>query len=216
MLVVGNAYLDGRGVAKDTGEASAWYQNAAKAGNKTAKQVLFQLFENGNTAENLEWIQQEVDAGNLKAVLLLARSYEEGKVVAQDKTKAMELYRQIAEKVTIGPSFMIGGAMIGGALWDGIIMDVLAQTNENNVYDMTRRGYAYEHGTHGVEQDKNEALKWYQKAAEAGGTYAMFVLGNEYASGENQDKEKALMWYRKAAEKGLVSAKKKPSPWESS
>ena len=154
-------------------------------------------------------------AGNLKAVLLLARSYESGKGVEQDKMKAMDLYRQVAEKVTIGPSFMIGGAMIGGGLWDGIIMDVLAQTNENDVYDMTRRGYAYEHGKFGVEQDKNEALKWYQKAAEAGGTYAMFVLGNEYASGENQDKEKALMWYRKAAEEGLAFAEKKPKQWES-
>ena len=87
---------------------------------------------------------------------------------------------------------------------------------ETNVYDMVRRGYAYEHGTHGVEQDKNEALKWYQKAADKGDSYAMFALGNEYESGENQDKEKALMWYRKAAEKGLASAKKKPTPWEPS
>ncbi|WP_027406403.1 tetratricopeptide repeat protein [Anaerovibrio sp. RM50] len=216
MLAMGSAYLDGSGVTKDIGEAIKWYQNAANKGNRHAKQVMLELHEKYNTGATLEYVKKEANKGKLKAVLLLARSYEEGKVVAQDKTKAMELYRQVAEKVTIGPSFMIGGAMIGGALWDGIIMDVLAQTNENNVYDMTRRGYAYEHGTHGVEQDKNEALKWYQKAAEAGGTYAMFVLGNEYASGEHQDKEKALMWYRKAAEKGLASAKKKPSPWESS
>ena len=154
-------------------------------------------------------------AGNLKAVLLLARSYDEGKGVAQDKAKAMDLYRQVAEKVTIGPSFMIGGAMIGGGLWDGIIMDVLAQTDEKDVYGMIQRGYAYEHGEFGVAQDKNEALKWYQKAAEAGGTYAMFVLGNEYTSGENQDKEKALMWYRKAAEEGLAFAQKEPYKWES-
>ena len=215
MLAMGDTYLEGSGVTKDIGEAIKWYQKAANEGNRYAKQVMLELHEKYNTGATLEYVKKEANKGKLKAVLLLARSYEEGKIVAQDKAKAMELYRQVAEKVTIGPSFMIGGC-IGGMLWDGIIVDVLKQTNENNVYDMTRRGYAYENGTHGVEQDKNKALRWYQKAAEAGDTYAMFVLGNEYASGENQDHEKALMWYRKAAEKGLASAKKKPTPWEPS
>lgn len=215
MLAMGSAYLDGSGVTKDIGEAIKWYQKAANEGNRYAKQVMLELHEKYNTGATLEYVKKEANKGKLKAVLLLASSYEEGKVVEQDKTKAMELYRQVAEKVTIGPSFMIGGAMMWGILWDGIIMDVLAQTNENNVYDMVRRGYAYEHGTHGVEQDKNEALKWYQKAADKGDSYAMFALGNEYASGENQDKEKALMWYRKAAEVGLELVMKERKKWAS-
>ena len=216
ILTVGSAYVEGSGVTKDIGEAIKWYQNAANNGNRYAKKVMLEFHEKYSTGATLEYVKQEADKGELKAVLLLARSYESGKGIAQDKTKALELYRQVAEKVTIGPSFMIGGAMIGGGgLWDGIIMDVLAQTNENNVYDMVRRGYAFEHGTHGVEQDKNEAMKWYQKAADAGDSYAMFALGNEYARGEKQDEEKALMWYRKATEVGLELVMKARKKWAS-
>ena len=216
MLAMGDAHIEGNGITKDIGEAIKWYQNAANNGNRYAKKVMLEFHEKYSTGATLEYVKQEADKGELKAVLLLARSYESGKGIAQDKTKALELYRQVAEKVTIGPSFMIGGAMIGGGgLWDGIIMDVLVQTNENNVYDMVRRGYAFEHGTHGVEQDKNEAMKWYQKAADAGDSYAMFALGNEYARGEKQDEEKALMWYRKAAEAGLELVMKARKKWAS-
>ena len=82
--------------------------------------------------------------------------------------------------------------------------------------DQLRDGEARLHvPTHGVEQDKNEAMKCYQKAADAGDSYAMFALGNEYARGEKQDEEKALMWYRKAAEVGLELVMKERRKWAS-
>lgn len=145
--------------------------------------------------------------------LALAHAYEDGNGVPQDKAKAMELYRSVAEAVTVAPSFMIGGCF-GGAMWDGFIFNVMTQTDENSAYDMTQRGYAYEHGQFGVAQDKKESMKWYQKAADAGDSYAMFALGNAYSSGESQDEEQALMWYRKAAEVGLAFATKDSWTWE--
>ncbi len=71
---------------------------------------------------------------------------------------------------------------------------------------------AYEHGMADVEQDKKEAVAWYQKAAEAGDAYSMFALGNAYAEGEgiDQDEEKALEWYCKAASAGTECARKHP------
>ncbi len=145
--------------------------------------------------------------------LALAHAYEDGNGVPKDKSKAMELYRSVAEAVTVAPTFMIGGC-IGRALGDGFIFDVMTQTDENSAYDMTQRGYAYEQGQFGVAQDKKESMKWYQKAAEAGDSYAMFALGNAYSSGELQDEEQALMWYRKAAEVGLAFATKDSWTWE--
>lgn len=145
--------------------------------------------------------------------IALARAYEAGNGVPQDRAKAMDLYRSVAEAVTGAPTFMIGGCF-GGMMWDGFIFNVMSQTDENNAYDMTRRGYAYEHGQFGVAQDKKESMKWYQKAADAGDSYAMFALGNAYSSGASQDEEKALMWYRKAAEAGLAFATKDSWTWE--
>ena len=72
--------------------------------------------------------------------LARARAYEDGNGVPQDKAKAMELYRSVAAAVTVAPTFMIGGCF-GGMMWDGFIFNVMSQTDENNAYDMTRRGY---------------------------------------------------------------------------
>ena len=60
----------------------------------------------------------------------------------------------------------------------------------------------------GVAQDKEEAVKWYRKAAEQGVAEAQFNLGVCYDNGEGvaQDKEEAVKWYRKAAEQGVAEA----------
>ena len=64
-------------------------------------------------------------------------------------------------------------------------------------------GWMYANGE-GVEQDKEEAVKWYRKAAEQGNADAQNTLGVMYDKGEGveQDKEEAVKWFRKAAEQG--------------
>lgn len=61
-------------------------------------------------------------------------------------------------------------------------------------------GDGYRKGV-GCTADVEQALYWYQKAAEQGLFIAQLECGNLYA-GELQDKEKASYWYRKAAEQG--------------
>ena len=58
--------------------------------------------------------------------------------------------------------------------------------------------------------DINEAVEWWQKAAEQGLAEAQFNLGNCYYWGEGvaKDNEKALKWYQKAAAQGNEDAKK--------
>jgi uncharacterized protein len=66
----------------------------------------------------------------------------------------------------------------------------------------------YEHGL-GVAQDYDKAREWYQKAADAGNTDAMYILGvlYEYGYGVAQDYDKAREWYQKAADAGNNDAK---------
>ena len=61
----------------------------------------------------------------------------------------------------------------------------------------------YEYGDE-VEQDYEEAVKWYRKSAEQGYADAQNNLGDMYASGQGvkQDYEEAVKWYRKSAEQG--------------
>ena len=68
-------------------------------------------------------------------------------------------------------------------------------------------GSCYHHG-HGVHLDMNQAVEWYQTAADLGDANAMFNLGTCYedGSGVQEDMDKASEWYQRAAELGDASA----------
>jgi len=65
----------------------------------------------------------------------------------------------------------------------------------------------YEQGS-GVQQDVDEALKRFRRAADAGHADAQYKLGAAYAYGINVDQDygEAIAWYQKAAEQGQVDA----------
>ncbi|MBQ3351780.1 MAG: sel1 repeat family protein [Thermoguttaceae bacterium] len=60
----------------------------------------------------------------------------------------------------------------------------------------------------GTPQNKEEAVKWWHKAAEQGHVKAQFNLGQAYSNGDGVDLniEEAVKWYRKAAEQGEDAA----------
>lgn len=78
------------------------------------------------------------------------------------------------------------------------------QGNADAQYEL---GWNYENGN-GVEQNLEEAVKWYRKAAEQGHCYAQFNLGVCYENGDGveEDYEEAIKWYRNAAENGCAEA----------
>jgi uncharacterized protein len=53
-----------------------------------------------------------------------------------------------------------------------------------------------------IDQDRNEALKWYQRAAQHGHQAAQFKVAELYEAGQgvSQDYVRASQWYAKAAE----------------
>lgn len=65
-------------------------------------------------------------------------------------------------------------------------------------------GECYDYGDV-VTQDRNEAIKWYSKAADQGYARGLTNFGDRYYSGEHglpQDYKEAVKWYRRAAEQG--------------
>jgi uncharacterized protein len=61
----------------------------------------------------------------------------------------------------------------------------------------------------GVRRDVQQAVVWYERAAEHGDAIARFSLGSIYehgADGVARNLVKAASWYRKAGERGLVTA----------
>ena len=61
----------------------------------------------------------------------------------------------------------------------------------------------------GMEKNEAEALKWYQKAADAGNPYAQVNMGLFSQNGDcgvKKDIAKAIEWYGKAAKQGNPNA----------
>ena len=68
-------------------------------------------------------------------------------------------------------------------------------------------GLLYDRGR-GVPKDKNEALRWYRRAAIQGDTFAQNSLGDDYWEGMGvpKDDREAVRWWRLAADKGFAPA----------
>lgn len=59
---------------------------------------------------------------------------------------------------------------------------------------------------HGVEENLEQAVSWFRKAAEQGYPAAQYQLGRYYCSGVEMNFGQAVSWFRKAAEQGYVDA----------
>ena len=88
------------------------------------------------------------------------------------------------------------------------ILDKLCLAEQGDAQAQCDLGVCYANGD-GVEQDYDEAEKWFlkavegfRKAAEQGEVNAQWYLGKcyEYGKGVKQNYEKAMEWYRRAAE----------------
>jgi TPR repeat protein len=128
----------------------------------------------------------EIPAGNVNSGTIPKKLFRLSANVEIDKKVNEELIRDnltLLEKTDISNLISILGCVY---------------YNLGNTYDLG----------HGVEQDKEEAVKWWRKAADKGDTDAMVRLGNAYdhGNGVEQDKEEAIKWWRKAADKDDAEA----------
>ena len=78
---------------------------------------------------------------------------------------------------------------------------------EGNADAQVNVGAMYANGE-GVQQNFEEALKWYRLSAEQGNAAAQNRLGSMYDDGIGvaQDFEEAAKWYRRSAEQGNIGA----------
>ncbi|MFQ5660532.1 MAG: tetratricopeptide repeat protein [Gammaproteobacteria bacterium] len=75
--------------------------------------------------------------------------------------------------------------------------------NRGNASAQANIGYYYDNG-YAVEQNSEEAVRWYRRAAENGSVFAQYNLGIMYEIGEGvaRDYGTAYMWFYTAAEGG--------------
>ena len=154
-------------------------QEVAESGNIYAMNSVGLCFNYGhgvkkNLKEAVKWYQKAADAGNADAMLNLGCCFEKGEGVRKNLKEAMKLYEKAAEQ--------------------GIAR---AMANLGNLY--TVEGQKKNDYT-----EYKKAVKWFQKAIDAGDPYGMSGLGwcYEYGCGVKKSLSEAFRWYVKSLDNG--------------
>jgi TPR repeat protein/tRNA A-37 threonylcarbamoyl transferase component Bud32 len=179
-VILGNAYRNGTGVARDPVEASRWYRKAAEQGSDIGQYELGLLYESGlgvpkDATQAVSWFRKAADQGLARAQNRVGVAYENGSTGPSNVVVAADWYRKAADQ--------------GYAA---------AQANLGRLYLQGR----------GVFKDTARAGELLQKAVDQGDPNAMVLLGGMYQRGEGkpQDSARAARLYRDAlALPGLTS-----------
>jgi TPR repeat protein len=82
-----------------------------------------------------------------------------------------------------------------------------ASAEQGNPEAQFNLGILYDQGR-GLPRDKQEAVRWYRRAAMQADTFAQNALGDNYweGTGVPKDDREAVRWWRLAADKGFAPA----------
>jgi TPR repeat protein len=205
-FVLGVAYLEGKGVAKDAQQAGCWFRKSAEQGYAPAWNALGSLYYNGlgtprNYPQASECFEKASRMGEPKSLYNLGMMQEKGYGCTIDFKKALGLYEQ-SEKAGYARAALKLGAiyyygdygevkdyhkawthfLIGSRLGDAASDNFLASM--------------VEHGQ-GVPEKGCNALMLYRRAAHAGDLTAQANLGRLYIEGGcglKKDEFKGIEW----------------------
>lgn len=100
-LKIGLMHYQGRGAAKDYGEALQWFKKSASLGNPLAQANVAYMYEKGegapqNHREAAAWYRKAAEGGNVPAQFTLGAMYEKGLGVKSDEVQALMWYNLAA------------------------------------------------------------------------------------------------------------------------
>ena len=179
-------------------------QYAAEAGDAEAQYNLGMRYIIGRDVapddrQAVMWLQKAAEQGNVAAQYNIGNMYEQGKGVIPDIAKALMWYRKAAEQ---GHKWVHHNQQTPGneTGYDSLVVaaelgDVMAQFY---------LGVMYYGGNEYVDQNIEQAVVWFHKAAEQGHARAQYYLGWIYSTGVGglQDDRQAAIWCSMAAKQG--------------
>lgn len=180
--------------------AARWVEAAATYGDVDAQLYWAQMLLDGyGTARDPEravrWFRIAAESGRADALNMVGRCYERGWGVAVDFSKAAEFYRAAADKADNWGRFNLACLLMDGL---GVERDLDAAyallakaAAEEHVKSFYRIGLFHEHGW-GRPRDRNAALQWYRRSAEAGDFRGQYQYGRMLLADGARDA--ALSW----------------------
>lgn len=213
------------------------YRYAAERGYADASDTMAYLYYIGegveeDLAESEKWHREafsqyeaKANDGNFQAQVKLVIYYSKGTGVKRDLAKAEEWYK--AAKNSWKKSFVKSAAKLYLQLAENSLKP-LRKSYDPDSYDYPAAaeilrqpaeqgqaraqfylGNCYRNGI-GVNENLDEAIKWYKKAAEQGYTNAQDQLGDMYLYGKGveKDEDEAQRWYKTAFLRAEEQARK--------
>ena len=222
---LGNCLYSGRGCAEDKAEAFKWYKKAAEQNVANAQNMVGRYLEEGwggvtkNQAEAVEWYRKAANNKDVTAQYNLANCLLFGHGCDSDAEEAVKWYRKGAERGDEHAKI----AIVRLALKNGSLKheDNYSINNLGPIFEIAKGGNEYAQYIiadklyYGKDclVNREEAIKWYELAAEKGHEDARKKLKNlsievQDYSEANQDKNTSneLTNLRKIAEQGDVVA----------
>ena len=88
---LGNCYLEGKGVYKDTSKAAYWLEKAADQNDEVAQYVIAQMYEYGDgKSRDLDkayyWYERAADNGHPEAKKMIEKNERKAEKWAKDKS----------------------------------------------------------------------------------------------------------------------------------
>ncbi|GES98820.1 kinase-like domain-containing protein [Rhizophagus clarus] len=211
-ILLGFCYKEGFGTEVDNERAFKLFKRVGKKGNAIAQYYLGNIYlAENNNIKAFDYYKKSADKGFSESQFHIAICYSKGIGTEINKTRAVEIIKELAEK---GESFCAQNYL--GELYE-IGRDINKDLNqavywyckatENGciiaVYNL---GRCYENGN-GVEKDVRKAFLHYKKSADQGYLYAQFQLSECYYKGIGTEIDKtkasrAFELYKLAADNG--------------
>ena len=182
--MIGESYLNGKGLEQSESKAIEWFEKAAAKGNATALYHLANFYFYGNSP-----------------------------LIGKYPKKAIEYYTQAANKGNVDAQRQLAVCLyngIGGAASQRDAFNWILKAVNANPSPITENNLAVCYLTgNGARTSASQALELFQKAADAGDVTAQYNLGALLLEEPQQDIKKAFKYLEKAAAQNHLLAIKK-------
>lgn len=207
MLYAAQMLADGRGRKRDAAAAAAWWRKAADRHSPLAQLNLGRMYEKGlgvpmNAGEADRHYALAAPLGCVPGVIISVEGGDGSPTIPLPTPLPPEPKRSWECRVYAGsPS---GGLKVDEAEGLRLFLASVAQGNRDSLYNY---GLFLSSGSRDIPKDPRKAFQMFKRAADAGDTQSMAIVGRAYLAGDGIGRNDALGfgWLKKAADANEVS-----------
>ncbi|WP_283427303.1 tetratricopeptide repeat protein [Shimia sagamensis] len=205
MVILSNAYEQGRGIEKDDDQSRAWLEKAAALQFPMAQHNLFFALRDEDADRALSNLKLAAEAGYGNSQFKLGNLYRKGTLVSEDLDEAMFWYDQAIEfsqhtDAMFWAAYILGGDSGSYPLdYERAVSLYERAASTGDKWAQHNLASMYFHGK-GAYPNLEKATHYFGLAAEQGHVMAMRKYGRLLH--ESGDPEAAMYWYQQAAAEG--------------